>query len=152
MATKELELISASENEKPALQKMEGVLNREIPSSQPVNSSLPMLIGPEGEKLEIPISVFRALQKIVNYMMRGKAFSVIPYDQLFSTQEAADFLNVSRPFVVQILEEGEIPFIKVGTHRRVQFSDLLEYKNRMRQERHKALAEMARISQEAGEY
>jgi len=152
VATKELELISASENEKPALQKMEGVLNREIPSSQPVNSSLPMLISPGGEKLEIPISVFRALQKIVNYMMRGKAFSVIPYDQLFSTQEAANFLNVSRPFVVQLLEEGEIPFIKVGTHRRVQFSDLLEYKNRMRQERHKALVEMARISQEAGEY
>lgn len=152
MTTKELELISASENEKPALQKMEGVLNREIPSSQPINFSLPMLIGPGGEKLEIPISVFRALQKIVSYMMRGKAFSVIPCDQLFSTQEAADFLNVSRPFIVQLLEAGDIPFIKVGTHRRVQFSDLLEYKNQMRQERHKALVEMASISQEAGEY
>src|SRR5256885_11172822 len=148
MTTKELELISASENEKPALQKMEGVLNREIPSLQPVNFSLPMLIGPEGEKLEIPTSVFRALQKIVNYMMRGKAFSVIPYDQLFSTQEAADFLNVSRPFVVQLLEAGDLPFIKVGTHRRVQFSDLLEYKKCRSQERRKALAEMARVSQE----
>jgi excisionase family DNA binding protein len=152
MTTKELELISASENEKSALQKIEEVLSVETLSSELVNSSLPMLIGLGGERLEIPVSVFRALQKIVNHMMEGKSFSVIPYDQLFSTQEAADFLNVSRPFVVQLLEEGEIPFTKVGTHRHIQFSDLVEYQNRVRQERRKALAEMARISQEAGEY
>jgi len=151
-AVKELELIRANENEQPALQKMEGVLNRETSSCQSVGSSLPKLIGPNNEIIEIPMSVFRVLRIIVGYMMRGKAFSVIPYDQLFTTQEAADFLNISRPSVVQLLEAGEIPFMKVGTHRRIQFSDLLEYKNRIRQERRKALSEMLELSQETGTY
>ncbi len=85
-------------------------------------------------------------------MMRGRAFSVIPYDQMLSTQDAADMLNVSRPFLVKLLEAGKLPFTKVGTHRRVQYSDLLQYKNNMHRERPTMLAEIANISQEAGEY
>jgi hypothetical protein len=73
-------------------QKMEGIL-KGIPSSQPTASSLPKLIGPDDEVIEIPMSVFRTLRLIVGYLMLGKAFSVIPYDQLLTTQEAADFQN-----------------------------------------------------------
>jgi excisionase family DNA binding protein len=152
MSVKELELISAEENEKPALQKMEGALNREIYSLQSVDCPFLRLTEPNGESLEIPMSVFRVLKRIVEYMAQGKAFSVIPYDQTMSTQDAADFLNVSRPYVVRLLEAGEIPFTKVGTHRRIQFGHLLEYQKRRSQERRQALAEMLEISQETGTY
>ena len=71
---------------------------------------------------------------------------------MLSTQEAADMLDVSRHFLVKLLEMGVFPFTKVGTHRRVQYSDLLQYKNHMHRERRRILAEIANISQEAGEY
>jgi DNA binding domain, excisionase family len=152
MPVQELELIAAAESEKPALKKMEGVLNRRQSNSNPPKV-LPKLVGPSGEQIEIPMSVFKALYQIVDYMMRGKAFSVVPYDQTLSTQEAANMLNVSRPFLINnLLESGKLPYTKVGTHRRIQFSDLLEYKNHRRQERKATLAEIANISQEAGEY
>jgi len=148
MVARELELIRANEDERPALSRIEGVLN----SERSVQHCLPKLVGPEGETIEIPLSVFRVLQRIVAYMVQGKAFSVIPYDQILTTQEAADILNVSRPFLVKLLESGELPFVKVGTHRRVQYGDLLAYKDRRHKERLKALAEIDNISQEAGEY
>jgi excisionase family DNA binding protein len=153
MPVQDVELITADESEKPALEKIEGVLSKEKLISAPVKSSLPKLIGPDGEAVEMPLSVFRALSQIVGYMMSGKAFSVVPYDQTLSTQEAADMLNVSRPFLINnILASGKLPFIKVGTHRRIQFGDLLAYKKRRSLERLDVLAEMANISQEAGEY
>ncbi len=152
MAYGELELITAREDERPTLRRIEEVLNDEDGFPESAHHSLPKLVGPGGETIEIPLSVFRVLQQIVGYMMRGRAFSVIPYDQMLSTQEAADMLNVSRPFLVKLLEMGKLPFTKVGTHRRVQYSDLLQYKNHMHRERRKMLAEIANISQEAGEY
>jgi excisionase family DNA binding protein len=148
MVARELELIRANEDERPALSRIEGVLN----SERSAQHRLPKLVGPGGETIEIPLSVFRVLQRIVTYMVQGKAFSVIPYDQTLTTQEAADLLNVSRPFLIKLLESGELPFVKVGTHRRVQYGDLLAYKDRRHKERRKALADIANISQEAGEY
>ena len=79
-------------------------------------------------------------------------FSMIPCDQLLSTQEAADFLNVSRPFLIQLLEAGDLPSVEVGAHKFIQFNDLLEYKRRRSQERRKFLAEMLEFSQERGIY
>lgn len=151
MAVKDLELITASENEKPELSRFEHVLNsRRLPQS--AKPPLPKLVGPNGETIEIPLLVYQVLKKIVAFMVQGKAFGVIPYDQSLSTQEAANILNVSRPFLIKLLEAGELPFVKVGTHRRVQFSHVLEYRNRTHIERRKALAEIANISQEIGEY
>lgn len=85
-------------------------------------------------------------------MSHGKDFSLVPYDQLLSTQEAAELLNMSRPSLIKVLEEGQIPYIKVGTHRRIQYSDVLEYKKCRHEERLHALAEMAHMSQELGIY
>lgn len=85
-------------------------------------------------------------------MSHCKDFSLVPYDQLLSTQEAAELLNMSRPSLIKVLEEGEIPYIKVGTHRRIQYGDVLEYKKRHHGERLQALTEMANMSQELGIY
>ena len=148
----EFELITASEDEKPALKRLEEVFSKENGFSESAHHSLPKLVGLSGEIIEIPLSVFRALQQIVGYMLRDKALSVVPYDQMVSTQEAADMLNVSKDFLVKLLESGVLPFTEMGTNRLVQFVDLLQYKNYMHRERRKMLAEIANISQEAGEY
>jgi excisionase family DNA binding protein len=152
MAKRDIDLITPDEDEKQALREIEEVLNKEQDIPQYIKHSRPKLVGPNGETIELPLSIFRVLQQAVTYMMRGKAFSVVPFDQTLSTQEAADILNVSRPFVVKLLESRKIPFIKVGTHRRIQYSDLLEYKRQLYEERDRILAEIANISQEAGEY
>ena len=79
-------------------------------------------------------------------------FSIIPCDQLLSAEEATDFLNVSRPFFIQLLQTGQLPYAEVEAQKFIQFSDLLEYKRCRSQERRKFLAEMLEFSQERGIY
>jgi excisionase family DNA binding protein len=140
----EHEPITADENEQSALSLIEGVLKN-------VNSP-PKLIGPLGEEIELPRSVFHVLRLVVYHMQHGKAISIVPLAKELTTQEAADLLNVSRPFLVKLLEQGNIPFIKVGTHRRVLFNDLMEYKKQRDTKRRQGLAELTQLSQELGLY
>jgi excisionase family DNA binding protein len=101
-----------------------------------------------GEELVLPRAVFSLLSNILTEMSSGNAVTIIPIHAELTTQEAADFLNVSRPHLVSLLESKAIPFSKVGTHRRIKFMDLREYKERKEAEREKALAELADQAQE----
>ena len=129
------------------------MLESSRPKGEPESvGPLPKLVGPDGEEIELPLSVFQLLRRIVYHLMSGRAISIVPVNKELSTQEAADILNVSRPYLVSLLEAGKIPFGRVGTHRRIRFSDLMKYKEHRDKERKQGLAEMAHISEDAGLY
>lgn len=104
----------------------------------------------EADDIILPGHVLQILLDVLSEMSKGNAISLIPHHQEISTQEAANLLNVSRPFLVGLLENGEIPFRKVGAHRRVKLTDVLEYKDQSDAKRLQALNELTALSQEEG--
>lgn len=100
------------------------------------------------ETVKIPAGAARLLSVILDNMAQGNSLALVRQDKTVTTQEAADFLNVSRPFVVKLLKTGVIPYVSTGTHRRVIFSDLLAYDQKMKADRLKQLAFLAKQAQE----
>ena len=100
------------------------------------------------EIVSIPESAVRLLNDILTQMALGNAITLIPVHAELTTQQAADILNVSRPFLVEQLEKNLIPYRKVGTHRRILFKDLMAYKETMDRNRLKSLDELAAQAQE----
>lgn len=100
-----------------------------------------------GETILIPASALRLLMVILSQMASGNAVTIMPIHAELTTQEAADLLNVSRPFLVGLLEEGKIPFRKVGSRRRVLAKDILQYKQDIDKKRLEILNELASEAQ-----
>ena len=101
-------------------------------------------------ELRLSQSMFEALMKVIQEMANGKAIMLLPIDAELTTQEAADMLNVSRPYFVKLLDEKQIPSRLVGRYRRVRFEDLLKYQQILECERQAVLNEMALQAQELG--
>ena len=110
------------------------------------------LIAPDGEAIDLPKAVYDILTQVVQAMSQGLAVAVMPLHLELTTQEAADLLNVSRQYFVQLLDQGAIPFTKTGTHRRVRFGDVMAYKDIRDQQRREGLRRLARLSDELGMY
>jgi excisionase family DNA binding protein len=100
--------------------------------------------------VRLPASAARLLVQILDEMSLGNAVKIVPVHAELTTQEAADLLNVSRPTLIQMLEQGLIPYRKVGTHRRIPFAKALEYKRKLEADRRATLAELVAYDQEIG--
>jgi excisionase family DNA binding protein len=104
------------------------------------------------EKVVIPLRALKLLAKILKATSEGKPISIIPHATEMTTQAAAELLGCSRPHLVKLLEAGEIPFTKIGKHRRVKFEDVVNYKERKRAEREELLKEIMQGDEELGLY
>lgn len=112
------------------------------------------LVGPDGQKVPLPLEAFRVLSEVAHAMRTGRAITVAPVDQLLTTQEAADFLGISRPTLVNVLESGQIPFESpgAGRHRRIRLQEVLAYQRKVSQDRRVALDEITAQGADAGLY
>jgi excisionase family DNA binding protein len=111
-----------------------------------------LLLGPDGEQVPLPEEIYRILVEVVEALREGKVITVVPQTQRLTTQEAADFLGISRPTLVKLLDQGKIPYDQPGRHRRILFSNLLRYVEQRRAERTAALDRMTEDASEAGIY
>lgn len=98
--------------------------------------------------LKLPPNVLRLFADMLGSLAQGHAVAIMPKEMYVSTQEAAMYLNVSRPYLIRMLEEGKIAFQKVGTHRRIKFEDIIAYKEERQKASNEALDALARQAQE----
>lgn len=112
----------------------------------------PALALPGDERLELPESIYRLLKDIVRNMEQGRTVTLVPEQAYLTTQKAADILGVSRPHIVKLLDAGEIPFHKTGSHRRISLKDALAYARRRDAKRKAILDELARDAFHDGLY
>lgn len=142
-------------DESPALHQTEAQVRaylQVVQGGQERQPSPPKLVFEDGRQGELPPSVLRVLPFALHHVARGDAFALIPETKMLTTNEAARMLNVSRPFLVQLLSKGEIKFTKVGAHHRLVLGDVLEYKQRRDRQMLNALDQLACEAQEAGNY
>lgn len=141
------EAISPTEDEARRAQEAARQLSRYV------NDNLRIQVSARGRRHEtvtLPAAAVRLLVGVLSEMAAGNAVTLTPIHAELTTQDAADVLNVSRPFLIELLEKGEIPFRKVGTHRRVLFTDLMKYRQKNRTKQDKAMKELAAQAQEMG--
>ena len=108
--------------------------------------------GDEGEVIVVPTSAVRLFLHLLAEMSQGNSVCLVPTHAELTTQQAADLLNVSRPYVVKLLDEGKIPSRTVGKYRRVRFDDLMAYKRKDYESRAKIADDLTALSQELGMY
>lgn len=107
-----------------------------------------MLVGSDGTELRVPVPVYEILIWVVQRMAEGKAFTLAPIDKELTTQEAADLLNVSRPFLIKLLDQDQMPYRRTGTHRRVKLTDVLAYREEQFARTGEIIREMGREERE----
>jgi excisionase family DNA binding protein len=116
------------------------------------SKNLPALVDSDGNSTEVPRPIFELLVNVVEQIEQNRSIIMLPEDETFTTQNAADFLGVSRQHVVNLLESGKIDFHYVGTHRRIKFKDLRTFKEERDSKRREGLNKLFKEVSEAGKY
>jgi excisionase family DNA binding protein len=131
-------------------EQLQQVVNRltALPSTQPYT----LTDAANNLSIELPPSLFRVLVKAAQQLALGHSVSILHYDQELTTQQAAEVLQVSRPYLIGILEEGQINYHMVGTHRRIRMGDILAYRKTRDAQRRASLQEMVRVTEAMGLY
>ena len=112
----------------------------------------PVLVGREGVRIDLPEPIFHVLVNLIRQMQEGRAVVLMPEDETFTTQAAATFLGVSRQHLVDLMDRGEIPHHRVGSHRRVTLKDLMVFQKARDVERRKALGGLFKKLKQEGYY
>lgn len=110
------------------------------------------LIDKDGNRTELPEPIYKHLMRLIGQLRQGQAIVMVPENETLTSQAAANFLGMSRQFFVNLIEKGEIPFHRVGAHRRAYFKDLLEYQKQRDGERTKTLDDLSKSIDDAGLY
>ncbi|MEN9297321.1 helix-turn-helix domain-containing protein [Aquirufa novilacunae] len=104
------------------------------------------------EKIKVPLKALKLLATILKATSQGKPISIVPIATEMTTQAASEMLGCSRPHLISLLENGEIPFIKVGKHRRIKYEDVIKYKDQMYSKQRERITEMMKMDEDLGLY
>lgn len=143
-----LEPVRATREDRAKIAELSAVLS-ELPESDATHYTL---TGPDGAQHRIPETVIYSLARISEVLARGDAITIVPVGAVMTTQQAADLLNISRQYLVRLLDANEIPFRRTGKHRRLKIEDVLAYKDKRDRERDAKLDELAALTEELGAY
>lgn len=137
-----------SESEATIAKESSRVLASYVKSAKPLRMKLDNKAGQK--TVQLPASAVRMLVNILDEMAQGNAVTLVPVHAELTTQEAADMLNISRPSLIQLLDDGKIEYRRVGTHRRVRLEKLIAFKRRADADRRAALDELVAYDREIG--
>lgn len=118
--------------------------------NRPNRDRASFLVGPDGSWVKIPDSLHAVLAQAAQALANDEAVSIVPVHHELTTQQAADLLMMSRPHLIKMLENGDIPYHKTGTHRRIRFDDLMRYRTKRHRRRLEMLQELAAEDAELG--
>lgn len=124
----------------------------QIAQLQEVLGHSPSLVSADTPRVEIPEPILNLLRQMLDSLSHGDSLLLMPEEETLTSQEAADFLGVSRPFLTKLTDCGEIPFSRVGRHRRIRLRDLRHYVERRNHERRSLLKSAYDAIDEAGLY
>ena len=137
--------LAAAESEQPLLRAVGKIMQQD-------RAPALKLIASNGAEFVLPATVLALLKQVIGALAEGQVVSLVPLHKELTTQEAADLLNMSRPYLIKLLDQGALPYSKLFSHRRIRFADLMAYKSRRDVERENALDSMAQLNQELGLY
>jgi excisionase family DNA binding protein len=132
----------------PAQQRQAEQTLKSLKKSSFSKDSVYLTISKDSSPISIPSDAVLYLEQILELMANGQQVEIVFGSKSFTTQQAADYMNVSRPFVVKLMETGILPFTKVGKHRRINFNDLQTYHTAQQKKARKALEKLAQQAQE----
>jgi excisionase family DNA binding protein len=144
-AVSPLATVTAPESERPTLQRLDRLLSGAGADSL-------VLTAADGLREQVPASMLRLLSAAAHQLAHGSSITLLAASQALTTKQAAALLGVSRPYLVRLLDRGDLPFYRVGNHRRIRLDDLLTYRAERQQQQERTLDELTALSDEYGLY